>query len=464
MQIRVAALVLLSLTQLGLTSAARQGDTHTLDGQAGELPPIAWTAGFSSIEQPGLQAIPAREVPEWRGNSLVAGDEQGRLEFSVQGGKGAVAIRDIWNDVDLAQVSLGSEAAGLQMLNKLFSCAVLVSAEQRVDLINTASLAVAYSLKTGADPVAILATRDERFLFVAERGGKLVAVFDLRAQPDPTLIARLPLKSAPRAMAISTDETQLRLFSDDDKLEYIAIPPASIEEHVIWSAEDGTEVVVLGMIHSGHRTSTTWGLDQLRETIRRIEPDVVCTEIPPERWRRAWGEFAQEGVVHEPRVQRFPEYVDCLFALKLQMGFEIEPCAGWTKEMNDLRNRRIADFRSEFPKDQAQMEAEEAAIGERQATDPLDEDDPRQIHSDRYDARTKESLGPYDLYLNEWIGPGGWTNINAAHYALIEAAIARHRGKRILVTFGAGHKYWILEQLRARKDLTVLDPAPFLPN
>ena len=44
----------------------------------------------------------------------------------------------------------------------------------------------------------------------------------------------------------------------------------------------------------------------------------------------------------------------------------------------------------------------------------------------------------------------------------IDAAISRHRGKRILITFGAGHEYWFLEKLSERSDVTLVDPTTFI--
>ena len=435
----------------------------TLEELSAQPPPLGWRAGFELLDEELFPTQGESKALEWTGPNRTAEDGQGRLEFALGENHRELVVTDVWNGVQRARVALDTEGAGVQALDALFACAVLLPSERRIDLINTASMTPEGSLLTAEGPVAFIASTDQRFGFVALAPTQRIDVYDLAAQPQPRVIARLPLESAPHSLALSADGSRLWVACDSTPPVAIGIPAAASKEHVALSADDGTEVIVLGMIHGAHRTSQTWGLEQLRETIRRIDPDVVCTEIPPERWQRAWDEFAREGVVREPRVRRFPEYVDCLFDLRVQMGFAIEPCAGWTQEMNDLRNRLIASFAAEYPEDQAAMEAEEAAIAQRHAADPMDEEDPRQIHSERFDARTKESLGPYDRYLNDWIGPGGWTNINAAHYALIEAAIARHRGERILVTFGAGHKYWILEQLRARGDLTVLDPAPFLP-
>ncbi len=226
-----------------------------------------------------------------------------------------------------------------------------------------------------------------------------------------------------------------------------------------------TPVAVLGMIHSEHRTSPTWGLDQVRETIRRFDPDVVCAEIPPSHWPSTLALWNERGVVEDARVKRFPEYTDVLLPLMTEMGFEIEPCAGWTQEMAAERRARLELFETDPGQAErySEYQRRNAEIEARQAADPIDEDDPRIIHSSLYDARTEESLRPYDEMLNDWIGAGGWTNINQAHYALIDQAIKKHQGKRILITFGAGHKYWFLKQLRTRDDIELLDVTPFLP-
>ncbi|MFT5198336.1 MAG: hypothetical protein ACI87O_000992 [Planctomycetota bacterium] len=36
-------------------------------------------------------------------------------------------------------------------------------------------------------------------------------------------------------------------------------------------------------------------------------------------------------------------------------------------------------------------------------------------------------------------------------------------GKRIVITFGAGHKYWFLAQLRAMESVQLMDVTPYLP-
>ena len=64
-------------------------------------------------------------------------------------------------------------------------------------------------------------------------------------------------------------------------------------------------------------------------------------------------------------------------------------------------------------------------------------------------------------------GPGrkptsGWRAINEAHLAHINAALDAVSGqeKRVLILFGAWHKYKIVEELAARPDVFLVDPVP----
>ena len=43
------------------------------------------------------------------------------------------------------------------------------------------------------------------------------------------------------------------------------------------------------------------------------------------------------------------------------------------------------------------------------------------------------------------------------------STVDAYKGRRILVTFGGAHKYWILDALRERNDVELLDVRPFLP-
>jgi len=228
-----------------------------------------------------------------------------------------------------------------------------------------------------------------------------------------------------------------------------------------------TEVFVLGMLHDRHLDSDTWGLEQVRATIEALDPDVICVEIPPDRWPAAQALWQAEQRIEDDRILQFPEYVQVLMPLSNEMGFEVEPCAAWTSWMAEDRKAKIDAFRMEEENAEAYAAYRADSTWTRTwaaATAPeVADDDPVYLHSPAFDLRTKSELGPYASHLTDVIGrPGGWTYINESHYTLIDTAIRKHAGKRILVTFGAGHKYWFLEQLRYRDDVELMDVRPYL--
>ena len=73
------------------------------------------------------------------------------------------------------------------------------------------------------------------------------------------------------------------------------------------------EVIVMGMIHRGHRTNPNYDIDIVKQLIREINPDYILTEIPPDRYPIARKEFDEKDTITEPRVRVFPEYVDAVF-------------------------------------------------------------------------------------------------------------------------------------------------------
>ena len=222
------------------------------------------------------------------------------------------------------------------------------------------------------------------------------------------------------------------------------------------------EVIVMGMIHGQHLTSKLYSIERVKSFIRAIDPDFILCEIPPDRLDTALRQFDETGKVDELRVKRFPEYVDAMFPLHGDMHFTIVPCAGWTKVMSDDRREKLARFTKTRAKDWDAMNRAQTQADEQLRKEHLDED-PLRIHTDRYDEITARGLEPYNRLFNEALEAGGWDNINAAHYALITAALDRHKGegKRLLIMFGAGHKGWFVKKLRQRNDITLRNVGEF---
>jgi len=225
------------------------------------------------------------------------------------------------------------------------------------------------------------------------------------------------------------------------------------------------EVLVLGTIHGGHRIDSIYNTAYLEKLIKEINPDYILAEIPPDRFETAIQGFKKEDSISEPRVKRFPEYVDVVFPLMKEMNFEIIPTAGWTLIMDQERSKKLRDISkdscrvADWKAYQAANERSDAAY---KATGKIN--DPYFIHTNAYDSIQDISLQVYNKLFNTELGLGGWENINIAHYWNIEKALEKYRyqDKRMLIIYGAGHKGWFLRELRKRDDIKLLEMKPFL--
>ena len=400
-----------------------------------------------------------------------AATSDGRLAFVPGYADGTVTVIDLFNDRVLETVPVGRNPSGGAVLPGDTEYAVVVRGENRVAFINTASHVEVDELAEGIgeSPFSIVVAPSGRLAFVNNTASHDISVIDLTQR---RVIQRIAVPDTPIVMAVHPSGSELWVSSEGvHRLTVITIPEAWRDDPrnvptASAASSQVTEVAVMGTIHSAHSTSELWGLDQVEQTIRRFEPDVVCAEIGPDRWLRIERDLRERDAIEDPRVLRFPEHTDLILRLSGSMGFTVVPCAGWTLEMSDLRNTRIAEFEREAPwaAPRAEYARRLSALRATYDEDLSVADDPTYLHSDAYDQRQEGELALYDEYQNDMIGPGGWTNINVEHYRNVDLTIERHRGERILVTFGGGHKYWLLERLRERDDIALLELRDFLPN
>jgi len=221
-----------------------------------------------------------------------------------------------------------------------------------------------------------------------------------------------------------------------------------------------TKVCVMGAIHSGHRTSRLYSLKVLERAVRALQPDMVLSEIPPDRIKAAKRSFAETGKVTESRTRAFPELTDVIFPLSQEMGFQIVATAGWTQAIADNRRAKLADIRSDPARAQQWAEHQRARAGFAKAVQGKG-DDPQFIHTHDYDVLVQRAQTPYQIFFDRDLGPGGWTQINAAHTGLIGEALngVRGQGLNILILFGTFHKYMIERSLILRDDIEFVDAA-----
>ncbi len=225
-----------------------------------------------------------------------------------------------------------------------------------------------------------------------------------------------------------------------------------------------TQVIMIGTIHGAHRTSERFSTDVLRRLLRAIRPDLVLTEIPPNRFAQAMHEFRTTGRIVEPRVVRFPEYVDVLFPLTRELSFTIVPTAGWTRPMDAFRTAALARIQGDTSRREEWREYRTAVALADSIVAARGADDPYYVNSTAYDSVQTAAHEPYNRLFNAELGPGGWDNINRSHFRLIADALdgVRGEGRRVVITYGAGHREWFMRALRKRDDVALLEVGPYL--
>ena len=378
---------------------------------------------------------------------------------------GTVSVIDLLNRETDAEVEVCPGPPGGALTPDQVTYIVACGDSDELVFINTASFEITARVSEGLGPrpFSVVVPGDGSHALVNNAGGSTVSVVHL---PSREVVQRIEVGEQPIVLRAHPDGERVFVANEVSGTLVELIPTVSGASARARSPVAGTptEVLVLGMIHGGHETSETFSLEVVRDLVREIDPDYWLTEIPPNRWDRAWAEFQATGEVEEPRVRRFPEYMEGLFPLTRELDFEVIPTAGWTEPMSDFRAAYLDAYSRDPARAAGWAEYRTAAEASAEALAAGAADDPRWIHTDAYDAAYDIRMRTYARLFDAELGPGGWEAINASHWANIERALDRHRGEgaRFLLTYGAGHKGPFLRELRERNDIVLLEAAPFL--
>ena len=325
-------------------------------------------------------------------------------------------------------------------------------------------------------------TRDGVLSFAIDRSAKVVRAYDLL---NGTELATTPVCPEPLDGELSADDITFNVRCATSPATVgvntasFAVVPTAVDAATIprrlprlsprnSSPRAGglrpSEVIIVGTIHGEHRTSKRYSTDVLRRLLIAMHPDYVLTEIAPNRLDAAMREFKATGKITEPRVVRFPEYVDVLFPLTRTMTFTIVPTAGWTRPMDLFRTAALKRIEADPTRRVEWAEYDRATRLADSIVASKGADDPYYINSEAYDTVQTAAHEPYNRLFNWELGPGGWDNINETHFGNIARALDAHRGegRRFVITYGAGHKEWFMRALRKRDDIAILEVAPFL--
>ncbi len=385
----------------------------------------------------------------------------GSLAFIPHFGDGTVMVIDLLGEEVVANVEVCPGPQGGALTRDGVHYLVACGLTDEIAYLNTASFEVTARVSEGLEgrPFSIAVTRDGRYGVVNNADSSTVSILDIDAR---RMIQNIDIGGKPMVVRVHPDGRRVLVSVEDAGILTVLEAPHSEGRQ---TRGERNQVLVLGMIHGDHRTSERYGIEVLEDLVRAIDPDYWLVEIPPNRIERAVAEFGSVGKIEEPRVALFPEYVDVLFPLTRELGFEVVATAGWNRYMSDFRSQRLREIQDDPAWAAAWERYERASAAADSAVRAGGEpDDPRWIHTDAYDAALEIRYSEYNRLFNDELGPGGWDHINAAHYANISDTLDQHRGegRRFLITYGAGHKGWFLRALRERDDIELLDIGPFL--
>ncbi len=387
---------------------------------------------------------------------------------------GTVSVIDLLNMETDATVEVCPGPPGGALTPDQVTYVVACGGSDELVFVNTASFVATGRVPgLGPRPFSVVVPDDGRYALVNNAGGSTVSVVDLEAR---AVVQTIEVGEQPIVLRAHPDGERVFVANEvaGTLVELIPSPAEIAGGGALTSGEAAAgeagpsfvpnQVVVLGMIHDGHTTSEAFSLEVVRNLVREIDPDYWLTEIPPNRWERAWAEYQGSGIVEEPRVRLFPEYMEALFPLTRELDFEVIPTAGWTEPMSDFRAAYLDAYSRDPERTEAWAEYQAAAAASAEALAAGAGDDPRWIHTNAYDEAYDIRMQVYARLFDGDLGPGGWDAINASHWANIERALDRHGGEgaRFLLTYGAGHKGPFLRELRRRDDIVLLEVAPFL--
>lgn len=226
-----------------------------------------------------------------------------------------------------------------------------------------------------------------------------------------------------------------------------------------------TEVAYLGTLHAPHLTSEQFSLGFIERVVRRVQPDVVLVEIPPDRFESAvsevleLGERASKQTIRHDWVSSFPELYGAVIPLSRELGYELVPVSGWRPEVSRDR-KAYFDAHPDGPDSERYREAKAAydrAMKQHRASE-----NPRWLNGPEYVELARRYRTAFADAADDQLGAAAVRAINAAHAEHVLRAVKQHRGARILLVFGARHRWYIEPRVLALSEVTYLDVRRFM--
>lgn len=208
-------------------------------------------------------------------------------------------------------------------------------------------------------------------------------------------------------------------------------------------------VIILATLHSFHPRVPAYGFAALGQAIERLKPDVLCLEVRPK-------DLALRGP--ERIKQEYPRVIYPLVAKHHYRLYALEPSEPL---YSDIVKPYVAAGRA-FEK----THPRQAEALEKYSDDTLNAlaaywTSPARVN----DAVTDAVFAGKHALQQAMIGPGeraGWQAWNQHFLKVIIRAARGNPGKRVVVTVGVEHTYWLLAHLRGLPGIELGNTASLL--
>ncbi len=210
------------------------------------------------------------------------------------------------------------------------------------------------------------------------------------------------------------------------------------------SVQPQAEVVVLSTLHQFHEEVPGYSYQDLKAAIERLHPDVLAVELTP----------VDLASRRPQKIKR--EYQNVVFPLLLARKWQAVPL--------EPEGERSAKLIAAVREAEGSLDRD---FPQKSATADLYSDTQMEFLRERWHSATDVNSvwtdGQFAVkhaFLQKLNGPKeaeGWEGWNQYFLERITEAAKANPGKRIVVTVGAEHGYWLREHLRLQPGLKLLD-------
>lgn len=210
-----------------------------------------------------------------------------------------------------------------------------------------------------------------------------------------------------------------------------------------------SEIFILATLHQYHATSKYYSFETLSRIIEGLHPEILAVELTP-----------TDLVSHKEQKTK-QEYQKSIFPLIDKHKYLTVPL-----EPSEPDFTRLVSLIRESDKDLSEKSPGKADAFSKYVDSLYDYlfktwDSPLSVNSNCTDALF-EVKHNYQNAIYDDRQKQGWEGWNTHFLEKILETAQKNKGKRIVVTVGAEHAYWLREKLRANGSITLLEANELL--